>query len=161
VLSNGNVAIDAAAISSDLVDEDEPRLCPDPTKEKRTNDRGLAYENYIKSIVNPGNPTPPYMGYQLPNAAPAVTFDDCEHSTGTMVEIKDGYAKFLESDWGQRLVAKLFLNQALDQIQAAGSRPVRWYFSQKEVADYAAGLFRDAGLQNIEIIHRPWPGRGK
>lgn len=161
VLSNSTVAIDAAAVSSDLVDEDEPRLCPDPVKDKRTNDRGLAYENYIKSIVNPGNPTPPYMGYQLPNVAKAVTFDDCEHSTGTMVEIKDGYAKFLESDWGQRLVEELFLKQATDQIQAAGSRSVRWYFSQKEVADYAREIFRSAGLQNIEIMYQPWPGRGK
>jgi hypothetical protein len=36
VLSSGNVAIDAAAVSPDLVDDDEPRLCPDPVKDKRT-----------------------------------------------------------------------------------------------------------------------------
>jgi hypothetical protein len=95
-------------------------------KDKRTNDRGLAYENYIKNIVNPGNPTLPYMGYRLSNSANAVTFDDCEHSTGTMVEIKDGYAEFLESDWGQGLVARLFLKQAMDQIQGRriASRPL-------------------------------------
>jgi hypothetical protein len=72
------------------------RLCPEPAKDRRTNDLGLAYENYIKSIANPENPTPAYMGYQLPNVASVVSFDDCEHSTGTMVEIKDGYAGFLE-----------------------------------------------------------------
>ncbi|MGA8076937.1 MAG: hypothetical protein WB868_06080 [Xanthobacteraceae bacterium] len=53
VLSDSTVAIDAAAISSDLVDEDEPRLCPGVTKDRRTNDLGLDYENYIKAIVNP------------------------------------------------------------------------------------------------------------
>ena len=44
VLSDGNVAIDAAAVSPDLVDEDEPKLCPDPTKDRRTNDRGQAIQ---------------------------------------------------------------------------------------------------------------------
>jgi len=163
VLSGSNVAIDAAAVSSDLADEDEPRLCPDPKKDRRTNEMGLDYENYIKSIVNPENPTPPFMGYKLPNAARAVSFDDCEHSTGTMVEIKDGYAEFLETDWGRRLVAEMFLEQAMDQIQAAGTRRVRWYFSQKQVADFAEELFREArqGLEKIEIIFEPSPGRRK
>jgi hypothetical protein len=80
-----------------------------------------------------------------------------------MVEIKDGYAGFLESDWGKRLVAEMFLKQAVDQIQAAGTRPIRWYFSQKQVADYAKEIFSTPGanLQNIDIIFEPWPGRGK
>lgn len=103
------------------------------------------------------------MGYKLANAVRAVSFDDCEHSTGTMVEIKDGYLGFLETDWGRQLVARMFLKQATDQIEAAGSRSVRWYFSQKQVADYAAKIFSKAGngLQNIEIIFQPWPGREK
>jgi hypothetical protein len=137
VLSGRNVAIDAAAVSPDLVDEDEPRLCPVPVKDRRTNKMGLEYENYIKSIVNPENPTLPYMGYKLPNAVRVVSFDDCEHSTGTMVEIKDGYAGFLEDDWGRAFLKEMFLKQAMDQVQAAGTRPVRWYFSQGQVADYA------------------------
>jgi hypothetical protein len=105
VLSGSNVAIDANAVSPDLVNEDEPRFCPLPVKDKRTNDFGLDYENYIKSIVNPENPTPPFMGHVLPNTAKAVTFDDCEHSTGTMVEIKDGYEGFLASTWGKGFLA--------------------------------------------------------
>jgi hypothetical protein len=51
----------------------------------------------------------------------------------------------------------------MDQIQAAGSRPVRWYFSQKEVADYAGKLFEkaDAGREGIQVIYRPWLERVK
>jgi hypothetical protein len=101
VLADGNLAIDTAAVSTDLVDKDEPRLCPLPVKDKRTNDLGLEYENYIKGLVNPENPTPPYMGYKLPNAARVVSFDDCEHSTGTMIEIKDGYEGFLKDAGGK------------------------------------------------------------
>jgi len=116
VLSDSTVAIDAAAVSSDLVDNDEPRLCPDTAKDKRTNNLGLDYENYIKSIVNPENPTPTYMGYMLSKVAGSVAFDDCEHSTGTMVEIKDGYEGFLDSDWGKVFVARIFMKQAMDQV---------------------------------------------
>lgn len=162
VLSGSTVAIDAAAVSSDLVDEDEPRLCPDIAKDKRTNDLGLDYENYIKSIVNPENPTPPYMGYELSNVTRTVSFDDCEHSTGTMVEIKDGYAGFLETDWGKGFLAEIFWEQAMAQIRAAGTRPVRWYFSQSEVADYAKKIFSQVdALKNIEITFKPRPGRTK
>jgi hypothetical protein len=160
VLSDSTVAIDAAAVSSDLVDDDEPRLCPDTKKDKRTNDLGLDYENYIKSIVNPENPTPTFMGYMLPKVAGSVTFDDCQHSTGTMIEIKDGYAGFLDSDWGKAFVARIFVEQAMDQVQAAGDRPLRWYFSQKAVADYARQIFsKKEELKNIEINHEPWPGK--
>jgi hypothetical protein len=158
VLSDSTVAIDAAAVSSDLIDDDEPRLCPDTTKDKRTNDLGLDYENYIKSIVNPENPTPTYMGYSLPKVAGSVTFDDCEHSTGTMVEIKDGYAGFLDSAGGKAILARILMEQAVDQVQAAAGRPLRWYFSQKAVADYAREIFGDAGL-NIDVVHEPRPGR--
>lgn len=161
VLPGDTIALDPAAISSDLVQDDEPRLCPAPVKDRRTNDLGLDYENYIKSIVNPGNPTPPYMGYELPNLTRAVSFDDCEHSTGTMIEIKDGYTEFLESDWGRGLVATMFVKQAMDQIQTAGTRRVRWYFSQKQVADYAKKVFADNGLQDIDIIFKPWRGSKK
>ncbi len=152
------MAIDAAAVSPDLVEDDEPRLCPAPVKDKRTNDLGLEYENYIKSIVNPENPTPPFMGYKLPKVVGAVTFDDCEHSTGTMVEIKDGYEEFLESDWGRDFLANYFVDQVTDQVQAARTRPIRWYFSQKPVADYAKQIFKDAGLQGIAIVFEPRDG---
>ena len=75
-----------------------------------------------------------------------------------MVEIKDGYAEFLETEWGNAFVGRMFVKQAMDQVQAAGGRSVRWYFSQKAVADYAEKIFGDAGL-NIEVIFEPWPGR--
>lgn len=100
------------------------------------------------------------MGYALPNSAKLVTFDDCEHSTGTMVEVKDGYAGFLKDDGGKALLARLFAAQAADQVYAAGTRSVRWYFSQKDVAEYAERIFEKAGL-NIEVQFVPWPGRKK
>jgi hypothetical protein len=79
-----------------------------------------------------------------------------------MIEVKDGYEGFLEDDGGRELLAAMFLKQATDQIQAAGARPVRWYFSQKQVADFAKNIFNGVDdLQNIEIRFEPWSGRKK
>lgn len=161
ILPGGTIVVDKDIVFPDSANDNEPKLCPLPAKDKRTNDLGLDYENYIKKIVNPENPTLPFMGYVLPNAAKAVTFDDCEHSTGTMVEIKDGYEGFLASNWGRSFLAEFFLEQAMAQVEAAGTRPVRWYFSQKDVADYAREIFKSAGLGNIEVKFVPRPGREK
>jgi hypothetical protein len=54
-------------------------------------------------------------------------------------------------------ICLLFVEQATDQVQAAGVRPLRWYFSQKAVADYAEKIFGDAGL-DIEVKFEPSPG---
>lgn len=77
-----------------------------------------------------------------------------------MIEIKDGYVGFLDSDWGKAFVARIFVEQAMDQVQAAGDRPLRWYFSQKAVADYERQIFsKKEELKNIEINYEPWPGK--
>jgi hypothetical protein len=165
VLPQGDIAIELSALPLIPANDNEPKLCPDYSPDRRTNDKGLEYENYIKSIVNPGNPTPSEMGYILPSPSgggKGVSFDDCEHHTGTMVEIKDGYADFLRTEWGTELLGRLFLAQATRQIEAAGLRPVRWYFSQKQTADFATRIFeKDPTLQNIDIEFKPWPGRGE
>jgi hypothetical protein len=72
-----------------LLDEDEPSLCPAPGPDKLSSVRGRKYEDYVKSVVNPGNPTPSGFGYQLPNPekfGKLVFYDDCEQATGTMIE---------------------------------------------------------------------------
>ena len=103
VLPQGDVAIELRALPLIPANDNGPKLCPDYSPDRRTNDKGLGYENYIKSIVNPGNPTPSGMAYILPNLSSGgkgVSFDDCERTTGTMVEIKDGYTDFLRTELG-------------------------------------------------------------
>jgi hypothetical protein len=39
LLPGGTLAIDPNSISSDLVKDDEPRLCPSPVKDRRTNNQ--------------------------------------------------------------------------------------------------------------------------
>jgi hypothetical protein len=118
----------------------------------------------VKSIVNPENPTPRYWGFQLPNLGPTgglVHFDDCEHSTGTMIEAKDEYAWSLTFPEGMQSVAYDFLAESKRQVDAAGTRGVRWYFSEQETADFAKDLFEkmDDGRATIKIVPLPWPGK--
>lgn len=64
VLPGGRVAFDRAAISSDLVDEDEPKLCPEPEPDKAGGSEiGRKYEDYVKKFVNPEPRTP--SGYDV------------------------------------------------------------------------------------------------
>ena len=68
VLPDGTIAIDTAAVSADLAQDDQPKLCPAPGPDHPGGSEiGRDYEDYVKSIVNPDNPTPRGWGYQLPN----------------------------------------------------------------------------------------------
>lgn len=98
MLPDGTIALDPAAISSDLVQDDEPRLCPAPGPDK-PNKAGREYANYVKAFVNPfPSTTLPDMGFQLfnPSSGKLVFYDDCEQETGTMIEAKGpGYVGLL------------------------------------------------------------------
>jgi hypothetical protein len=105
-LADDTIFIDAAAVSPDLVKSDEPRLCPAPGPDKPGGEKGRAYEDFVKRVVNP----PPYttptgIGFQLANpqaGGKLIYYDDCQHTTGMMVEAKGpGYAKLL-TDSSQR-----------------------------------------------------------
>ena len=165
LLPGGTIAIDPDSISSDLVKDDEPRLCPAPVRDKRTNNLGLAYEMYVRGIINPGNPTPPKLAYELPNPGDSgkmVSYDDCDRQTGTFVaEIKDRHEFLLGFKTGLWSIAVNFLDQAKRQIEAADAAgyEVRWYFSEKDTADFTRELFKgmDAGRERIKIIWQPWP----
>lgn len=159
VLPNGTVVIDTSAISPDIADDDEPKLCPEPSKDRGGSERGRDYEDYVKKHVNPDNPTPRGMGYRLIKPdGDGVVFDDCQHSTGMMVDAKGDYGPLVE--YQENKVGGDWLNQSAAQIAAAGGRHIRWYFAEAETAAYAKELFRteDKGRENIEIVWLPWPG---
>lgn len=121
----------------------------------------------MKSVVNPGNPTPSGYGFQLPNPekfGKLVYYDDCEQATGTMIEAKGPeYASLLTFQKGRDSVTDQFLDQSGRQVAARGGRQLRWYFAEPEAAAFAEDLFRtiDDGRQAIEIKVLPWPEKGQ
>jgi hypothetical protein len=80
-----------------------------------------------------------------------------------MVETKDRYAFLLTFPAGLKNVFYEFLDQSKRQVDAAGNRAVRWYFSEQKTAEFAAEIFHyaDEGREKIEIVVLPWSGRGK
>jgi len=162
VLPGGNIAVDPAAVFPEAANDNSPKLCPDPGPDK-PGELGRDYADYVKSIVNPGFPTPRYWGYQLPNPynfGKLVNYDDCQHSTGTMVEAKGpGYVEplkygFVQQEW---------LEESGRQVDASAGRPIRWYFAELGPALSAWKLFRAAnsGRKKITIVWLPWDGKRK
>ena len=155
VIGGDMVAIDAAAVSSDLVKQDEPKLCPAYAPDVAGSDQGkpyeenraAQYEDYVKRFINPDGPTPSGYVYYLPNPeqnGEPVSYDDCQQKTGTVFEIKgETYAKLLQSPIVEASVKEGFLDQALDQVQASGGRPIIWVFAEQEAATYAWNLFQN------------------
>ncbi len=95
----------------------------------------------------------------LPNALAGgkpVQFDDCEHTTGTMVEIKGpGYGGMVAKPWGQIVFGIKWFVQALAQVGAAGARQTRWYFAEPAAADFARWVFAPFG-KRIDVEVLPW-----
>lgn len=161
VLPDGHVAIDADALPGRPANDNEPKLCPRPQPDKRTNEKGLEYEAFMRPLVNPFMPTPLGFAYFLMHpSGKAVEFDDCEQKSGTMIDYKDRYWDLLTSGIGGVIIGKL-KRQALDQISAAGSRKIRWYFAEKEAADLVRGQFYfDKQIRKrIDIQYGPFPGK--
>jgi hypothetical protein len=166
VLPRGNVAIDPAAVFPEITNDNNPKLCPDPGPDK-PGETGRDYADYVKNIVNPGNPTPRYWGYQLSNPydfGNLVFYDDCQHSTGTMVEAKGpGYAEMLKYEILKDSLTQEWLAESGRQIDSSHGRPIRWYFADIRAALFAQGIFMASGKgrENIAIVWLPWPGRRK
>jgi hypothetical protein len=166
VLPDGTIAIDTAVVSADLAQDDQPKLCPARGPDRPGgSERGRDYEDYVKSVINPDNPTPRGWGYQLPNPEKngnPVYFDDCQQSTGMMVEAKGNYAGVLSFEPSRSENSAEWLEQSAAQLAAAGGRPIRWYFAEPETKTFAEKLFRSAGggRDRIETQVLPWPGSG-
>jgi hypothetical protein len=159
-LPEGSVVIDPAAVSSDLIREDEPRLCPDRTPDKLSGKKGWAYLWFVAQIINPPNPTPYSYGYVLlrPDGTP-VSFDDCHQTNGRMAEDKGPvYAKLLQFVWGRKSLTKQWLGQSARQLAALGWRELTWYFAEPRAAAFARRIFRNAdeGREYIDIKVLKW-----
>jgi hypothetical protein len=158
LLPDQTLVIDPGAVSSDLADKDGPNLCPKPEKDKpgRTGAKGdwdKAYEDQIKALINPDNPTPRGYGYAFynPNSGKFVLIDDCQHSTGDVFEIKRDYSDLLDEEWGKESLTYKWLDQSKRQVDATQGRLLFWIFSQRDAADFARKLFIDTKDDRVKI----------
>jgi len=142
-------------------DDNQPRLCPAPTKDQPgADDKDRAYQDYISRLVN-GVALPKGFAVSLFNPVEGkdVHFDDCQRSTGVMIEAKGtGYQAMMEkkSEYPWAGVEEKLLKQANSQLQAAGARPVVWFVAEKQVANFIRDLFKEENLK-ITVIWAPPP----
>jgi hypothetical protein len=163
VLPDDTVAIDADALPGRPANDNEPKLCPLPEPDKRTNDKGIRYETFMRPLVNPFMPTPLGWGYKLmnPYTGLAVEYDDCEQKTGTMIDYKEKYWKLLSEPKIKQFVIDKLMDQALRQVQARGSHPIRWYFAEKPAADCVRVLLVTSEIRGIiDVEYAPFPEKG-
>lgn len=163
LLPDGQVAIEPAA-AFDLEQREEPKKCPHPEPDYpgRRSPQSLAYENYIKSRLNPLDPTPPRIGVQLPSLLAKrglVYYDDCQRSTGMLAEMKWGYTDFIANLFRRpfRNLGASWIDQATRQVDASQGRPITWFFSEKIPAQLARKLFdSDPTLARINVVYAPY-----
>ncbi len=146
---------------------EEPQQCPEPPRPDKPQGSAAskAYVAYVKALVNQP-PTPPGLGYQLPNPweeGALVFYDDCQRTTGSMIEYKGrGYAQQSANPYyGKKFQEKLaadWLAQATRQIEASGGRPVEWYFAEMPALEFARNIFSKHGiLKRIKLVYAPLP----
>jgi hypothetical protein len=164
LLPDGTLAIDPAKVSSDLADKDGPNLCPTPVPDKLgrvgpVGEKDKDYEDQIKQLVNPDNPTPRGYGYSFydPERGANVFIDDCQHQTGMRVEIKSEYDDLLQYEWGRNSLAEDWLEQSKNQLSVSKRSPLTWVFAQKGSADFTADLFSkgENGQKRIVVTDIP------
>ncbi|HLH12050.1 MAG TPA: hypothetical protein VKV77_09255 [Methylovirgula sp.] len=153
--------------------DDGPKLCPAPEPDRpgATNrPDAIEYAQYVSQvIVNPQRDPPlePGLGFALwdPDRDDVTVFDDCQDTTGIMQEYKGYYSWRLAIPKFKDAMAEEFLGQAKRQIPANDLRnkqlgrnyPIEWHFQEKEVAEFARDLFKDAGyLSTIRIYYDPY-----
>lgn len=150
---------------------DEPDRCPKPTDDKDgrvgpVGEKDKDYEDHVKRLVNPDDPTPRGLGYMFPNPMRPlypVIYDDCRHRTGDLIEAKGtGYAAMLAKPDGfmREILAYKWRRQATNQIDAGRNRTLEWYFAEREAADYARKVFAEyPQFSRIRIFYEYWrPG---
>jgi len=149
----------AAAPDAATRNDNQPKLCPDPTPDRPGAPKDNRYQRYVSMLVN-GRALPPGIAVSLfnPLSGKDVVFDDCRLSDGTMIEAKgDGYLEMLLNGSDRMpwlgIEAKL-VKQANSQLEAAQGRPIEWYFKDRPVADFVRKLFSDGGLR-ITVIYAP------
>jgi hypothetical protein len=143
-----------------LLNDNQPKLCPATVPDDH-GPNGLAYEELMKKLFNPGNPTPTNMAYGFYGpAGNLVKIDDCQQQSGILAEYKGpGYAYHLAKDdpvWDGQL--RGMLDQAARQTEAAQGKPLIWFFSEWNVYQFMEEKYADR-FPEIKFRYFAMPGQ--
>ncbi|WP_421977669.1 DUF6443 domain-containing protein [Roseivirga seohaensis] len=77
---------------------------------------------------------------------------------GVLLDAKSGMGNFVNKDGGFHSWWKGsdgLLNQANRQLKAADGAKIQWHFENKNVMQATQNLFKEQGIEGIELIHTP------
>ncbi|WP_420386236.1 pre-toxin TG domain-containing protein [Roseivirga sp.] len=86
-----------------------------------------------------------------------VKFDELADG-GILLDAKSGMGNFVNKDGGFHSWwkgADGLLNQANRQLKAADGAKIQWHFENKSVMEATQKLFKEQGIEGIELIHTP------
>ena len=143
-----------------LLNDDGPKLCPATVPDPH-GPNGLAYEYFMKRLINPLNPTPLEMAYGFYGpAGNPVKIDDCQHRTGMLYEYKGpGYEyHFVRNDviWKNQYAE--MMRQAERQVEATHGKSLTWVFSERSVYLFMKGELGER-YPMIHVRYFPFPGQ--
>jgi hypothetical protein len=140
---------DYANDNSDAQTKDQPKVCPDVSREDITkrDPEAVVYQAQITGLE-------PGLVVRLNNVA----FDGCDDRTGNMLEAKKGqdwYMIIPEEDRIKLDEYKKIMEQAFGQSIAAGKRTVEWHFMNAEASYFWGKQFGLAGFLNLRTYYTP------
>ena len=148
--SAARVAAPSAAIS-ETTDDNQPKLCPDPSPDT-PHDASPGAKEYQASVTGLPEGLASYLN--------GVYFDGCRESNGVMLEAKGNYAHLLdkEGNWfswvDKKEIAKL-QRQIQRGSDAAGARGVEYHAKQERMALLLGKIVKKLELQNVTVIWNP------
>lgn len=143
-----------------LLDDKRTKLCP-ATVPDAHGPHGLTYEQMMKWLYNPGNPTPNNVAYGFYGpAGNLVKIDDCQQGTGILAEYKGpGFAYHLAKQdpvWRGQL--NCMLDQAQRQTDAVQGKPLIWFFAEWTVYRFMKKEYAE-DFPRIQFRYFPMPGQ--
>ncbi len=132
---------------------DEPELCPAPTKAQKNNDkkRWREYQEQITEIDS-----------DLEILLNGVSYDGCRNIPGGIVLLEakgPGFSEKLEQDgdfiWWYKKGRLEVAIQMKKQSIAAGRHTVEWHAAEAPMAFYLQRLAEQLGCHNIDVKHTP------
>jgi hypothetical protein len=162
VLPGGSIAIDRAAVSPDLVDENEPRLCPEPGPEGWRERNGPKIRGLCEEVRQSGAQDPKRLRRATRQPRGKRRFGFLRRLPA--FDRHDGRSQrgICGGPEGRKSITKDWSNQSGRQVAARGWRRLCWYFAEPATAAFAEDLFRttDQGRETIDIKVLPWPEKG-
>ena len=136
-----------------VANDNEPRLCPDPTREPKTTKsaNAIAYQEYVSRLP-----------YGLAISVGGVRFDGCDEATGFLLEAKAKNDNIFDPDARNGLQSWVYPEndpavqmERQARVAAMAGRVVEWHAQTEKTYRGLAKIQDERRFPNLSIIYDP------